>query len=160
MASGTKLPNYKAAVNILRFTFVIFIYRYLIPVGMKKCKHEPSFPMWYRNIDRDYQRAILPRHCREIFRESCIQYKLSVFTAKSHIGIFTCRNSYIRRKSHFCGREIANREDFCRLLRNETITSASQLHRVTYKFSRPTSAISNSGHRNATLCNDELGDDF
>lgn len=119
---------------------------------IKQCR---SFPMKYRS--HDYQRAILRGTVMEIFRESSTAQAFYFYSKISFEFVATV----IHREIHFCKREITNREDFCRLLGNGTITSArrlSSLHRVTYKFSRPTSTISNSGQRNATLC--KLGGDF
>lgn len=54
------------------FIFVMIIYWPSTPLGIKRCKHEPSFPMQYRSIDRDdYQRAILRGIVRE-YSENCV----------------------------------------------------------------------------------------
>jgi hypothetical protein len=86
-----------------------------------KIKQSKNFPMKYRS--HDYQRAILRGTVMEIFRESSTVQAFYFYSKISFEFLYVA--TVIHREIHFCKREITNREDFCRLLGNGTITSAA-----------------------------------
>lgn len=89
-----------------------------------------KFSMRYRNIDRDYQCAILRGTVRE-YSANCVHNNVQAFCfyngfiINPAVEFLHVTVSYIRRKSCFYRGEIMNHEDFCLLLRNGTITSAA-----------------------------------